>query len=98
MFKTILSVAAILFVVTSMPQNNERYKKRFAEPQSGQAQGVSGICIGRGNCGKHCWFCCDDVEMRRCHLVEVESEAVEKVTVPHPFFTYSCPWTKTGFC
>ena len=87
MFKTILSVAAILFVVTSMPQNNERYKKRFSEPQSGQAQGVSGICIGRGNCGKHCWFCCDDVEMRRCHLVEVESEAVEKVTFPHPFFT-----------
>ena len=89
MFKTILSVAAILFVVvTSMPQNNERYKKRFAEPQSGQAQVVSGICIGRGNCGKHCWFCCDDVEMRRCHLVAVESEAVEKVTVPpNPFFT-----------
>ena len=59
MFKSIFLTAAIFFVVTSMPQDNGRSKKRLAEPQlnlphKSTAQGDSGICLGNAEkIGEH---------------------------------------------
>ena len=78
MFKFILLAAAILFVVTSMPQDNGRFKKRFAEPQLLPTQlrpiiaepSDPWICIGRAKCNSRCAICCDTVERCRSYYHE----------------------------
>merc|ERR1712198_467688 len=73
MSKFILMGAAILFVVTSMPQDNGRFKKRFAEPQLRPIivePSDPWICIGRAKCNSRCAICCDTVERCRSYYHE----------------------------
>ena len=81
MFKFILLAAAILFVVTSMPQDNGRFKKRFAEPQLLPTQlrpiiaepSDPWICIGRAKCNSRCAICCDTALLKDAEVTITNS-------------------------